>query len=178
MVKKNLLTRPALGAGASGPLPQKTLYGSAMLKAKPHSSCFIAALSVLVWVFLPVAAQAQEVQPPGEGGFTLALAKTAGALAVVLLTLLALYWAGKKFLPKAVGARGGAMKIVGRMPLGARKQVVLLKVAGKVLVLGVAGDSINTLATLETPEELAGLGLSPKDFDKALSRAGHEEEPG
>ena len=147
----------------------------AMLKVKPHSPGFIAALAALAW---PVAALAGSAPPPGEGDFTLALAKTAGALAVVLLVLLALYWLSKKILPKAAGLRGGGMKIVGRMPLGARKQVVLLQVAGKVLVLGVGNDSINLLATLQSPEELAGLGLKEKEFGRALSQAAREEEAG
>ena len=142
---------------------------------KPHTQALAAALFGCLW---PAAATAGAMAPPGEGDFTVALAKTAGALAVVLLLLLGLYWLSKKILPKATGMKSGGMKIVGRMPMGPRKQVVLLQVAGKVLVLGVGTESISRLATLESPEELALLGLDKQDFGKALSQAAREEEPG
>lgn len=122
---------------------------------------------------------AQEAAPQAaQGGFAGAVLQMIAALALVLAILVGLYWLARRFLPSASLGGGGKMRILGRLGLGARKQVVMLEVAGKTLVLGVSQDRITLLTSLEDgggqpPADQAG----EKGFVKALRRAQKKEEP-
>lgn len=71
-------------------------------------------------------------------------------LAVVVALLLATLW----ILKRVAAPRGaaGALKVLGAAPVGPRERVVLVEVAGKVLVLGVAPGNVTTLHTLDSTE--------------------------
>ena len=72
-----------------------------------------------------------------------------------LALILGLLYATLLFLKRfGAGAAGGAnlLKIRGAAPVGPRERVVLVEVAGKVLVLGVAPGQVNTLHTLYAAE--------------------------
>jgi flagellar protein FliO/FliZ len=71
-------------------------------------------------------------------------------LAVVVGLLLATLW----ILKRVAAPRGAAsaLKVLGAAPVGPRERVVLVEVAGKVLVLGVAPGRVNALHTLEATD--------------------------
>lgn len=65
----------------------------------------------------------------------------------------------KKYGAKNPGARGGcaAMEVLGRTYLDPRHYFVLLRVGGKVLVVGVGGGRMEALGEISDPAELAAL---------------------
>lgn len=97
-----------------------------------------------------------------------------GGLALVLAILIGLYWALRRFAPgRAAGRSMGGLRLVGRLPLGPRKYLGLVKVADKVLVIGVSEASITTLAIIDDPEQVALLSAGDKKaFGKAMAAAG------
>ncbi len=151
-----------------------------------HPYLLAAAASILLaaWWAAPLWAGQGTTAPAApagspEGDFTLALVKALGGLALVLALVVGLYVLSRRFFPGAPSLGGGNLKVRGRMALGARKQVVLLEVAGKVLVLGVSQDRINLLTTLDDADSLqrpappAGGG-----FRRAFKKAAARQEEG
>ncbi|THF65973.1 flagellar biosynthetic protein FliO [Pseudothauera nasutitermitis] len=102
-------------------------------------------------------------------------------LTVVLVILFATLWA----LKRLTVARGtaGHLKVLGATAVGPRERVVLVELAGKVLVLGVAPGNVRTLHTLEAGElpaaETPQPGLAGKDFAawlrQSVERRKHED---
>jgi len=146
------------------------------------ASILLAALwAAPLWAGQGATAPSAPAAPTGspEGDFTLALVKALGGLALVLALVVGLYVLSRRFFPGAPALGGGNLKVRGRMALGARKQVVLLEVAGKVLVLGVSQDRINLLTTLDDADSLqrpatpAGGG-----FRRAFKKAAARQEEG
>jgi flagellar protein FliO/FliZ len=83
------------------------------------------------------------------------VAKMVLSLGAVLLLMYGLVYALKRFvLPGAAGAHQQVpIDIIGRRVLQPKKSVVVMKVAGKVLVVGMTEHGIQTLAEL-TEEDL------------------------
>jgi len=77
------------------------------------------------------------------------------SLGAVLLLMYGLVYALKRFvMPVAAGARQEVpIDIIGRRVLQPKKSIVVMKVAGKVLVVGMTEHGMQTLAEL-TEEEL------------------------
>lgn len=71
-------------------------------------------------------------------------------LAVVIGLLLGTLWLLKRVAAPRGGA--GALKVLGAAPVGPRERVVLVEIAGKVLVLGVAPGRVNTLHALDATD--------------------------
>ena len=71
-------------------------------------------------------------------------------LGVVVAMLLASLWLLKRLSAPRGGA--GALKVLGATPVGPRERVVLVEVAGKVLVLGVAPGRVNALHSFDAAE--------------------------
>ena len=71
-------------------------------------------------------------------------------LAVVVALLFATLW----LLKRLAAPRGaaGSLKIIGAAPVGPRERVVLVEVADKVLVLGVAPGQVTALHSLDAAE--------------------------
>lgn len=95
-----------------------------------------------------------------------------------LALILGLLYATLLFLKRfGAGAAGGAnlLKVRGAAPVGPRERVVLVEVADKVLVLGVAPGQITTLHTLnatDLPLNAGDTGVRPggKDFQTWLKQ--------
>jgi len=69
-------------------------------------------------------------------------------LAVVLLVLALISWLMKKFMP--VGAnQTSVIRVIGGTSVGSREKVVVLEVANRWLVVGVAAGQVTSLANLE-----------------------------
>ena len=69
-------------------------------------------------------------------------------LAIVLLVLALITWAMKKFMPGVTGQQS-AIRVVGGVSVGSRERVVVLEVAGRWIVVGVAAGQVSGLANLE-----------------------------
>jgi len=83
---------------------------------------------------------------------------TCGALALVI----GLIFLCRNLLARVTGqpsgaAWRGAVESLGRVPVGPRQHVLLLKVGSRVLVVANTGGEMRTLATVDDPEEVADL---------------------
>jgi flagellar protein FliO/FliZ len=93
----------------------------------------------------PSAYAAEPLPSLGEGIGQLVL-----GLAVVIGLLLATLWMIKR-LSSPRGAAAG-LKVLGAVPVGPRERVVLVEVADKVLILGVAPGSVRALDSVATTD--------------------------
>jgi len=71
-------------------------------------------------------------------------------LAVVLALLGATAWASRRFRVGA-GLRGGLIEVVSGLSLGARERVVLIRVGGDQVLVGVSPSGMRTLHVLNQP---------------------------
>jgi flagellar protein FliO/FliZ len=69
-------------------------------------------------------------------------------LAVVLAVMALISWVVKRMLPNTSG-QNSAIKVVGGASVGSRERVVVLEVAGRWLVVGVAQGQVSSIANLE-----------------------------
>lgn len=76
-------------------------------------------------------------------------------LAVVLGLLGATAWVSRRFRSSALG-RGGQIEVVSGMSLGARERVVLLKVGGDRVLVGVSPSGLRTLHVLPSGPSAPG----------------------
>lgn len=92
------------------------------------------------------------------------------AVSVLAWVLLA---SAKKF---GVGRASGAIRLVGKLPLDARRSIVLVKVGSQVLVVGVGDGGFTKLGDMpanELPPETEG---EPSTFADAIARALKKKE--
>ena len=96
---------------------------------------------------------------------------------VMLILVSVLAWAllasAKKF---GVGRASGAIKLVGRLPLDARRSIVLVKVGSQVLVVGVGDGGFTKLGEMpasDVPVEVENEGST---FAEAIMRALKKKE--
>jgi flagellar protein FliO/FliZ len=85
-------------------------------------------------------------------------------LVVVLLLILGLAWAFKRYGARLPMANRGPVQVLGGVSVGTRERAVLLSVDGTRLLVGVAPGSVRTLHVL-------GKGQDEGSFDKALAQA-------
>lgn len=106
--------------------------------------------------------------------FAAGLGQMLFGLAVVIALLLACLWAIKRLsVPRGSAA---AMKVLGAVPVGPRERVVLVSLGDKVLVLGVAPGTVNTLHVLAADELPSPSAAAPpqtgsRDFSGWLKQA-------
>lgn len=89
-----------------------------------------------------LAAEAVAVSPTGG------VLKMVLGLAVVLAVMALVTWLLKRMMPGA-GSQQSSIRIVGGVSVGTRERVVVLEVAGRWLVVGVAPGQVNAIANLE-----------------------------
>jgi flagellar protein FliO/FliZ len=70
-------------------------------------------------------------------------------LAVVLAVMAIISWLVKRLLPNAAGGQHSVVKVVGGVSVGSRERVVVLEVAGRWLVVGVAQGQVSAIANLD-----------------------------
>ena len=76
--------------------------------------------------------------------------KMIASLGVVLAMILLLLYGVRKLTSQRMGAAGGKrIQVLESHYLGVKKTISLVRVPGKVLVLGISGDRINLLDTLK-----------------------------
>jgi len=93
------------------------------------------------------------------------------ALSLVLALVFALAWATKKYMGRINGGfgAGGVVRILATGPIDMKKSVAVVDVAGEVLVLGLSGDNITMLTTIDDEKKAALLRRrsgAPSSFGK------------
>ncbi len=76
------------------------------------------------------------------------LLQLVGGLLIVILCIVVLAWVARRF-SRLQRSSDGRMEILGTLSMGARERVVLLRVGGQQLLLGVAPGRINTLRVIK-----------------------------
>ena len=99
--------------------------------------------------------------------------KMIASLGVVLALILALLYGLRRLTGQRPGRGGGnRIQILESHYVGVKKTISLVRVPGKVLVLGITGDRISLLDTLDgdsiesTPPEVAPLSFGPLLADR------------
>lgn len=96
---------------------------------------------------------AEAVAPSPTGG----ILKMLLGLVVVLAVMAMVTWALKRMMP-GIGGQQSALRIVGGVSVGSRERIVVLEIAGRWLVVGVAPGRVNAIANLEIGSDIdAGL---------------------
>lgn len=95
------------------------------------------------------AATATSTAPSTSGS----LFKVFLGLAAVLLVMAAITWALKRIVP-GTGGQQSVIKVVGGVSVGTRERVVVVEVAGRWLVVGVAAGQVNAIANLDKAENI------------------------
>jgi flagellar protein FliO/FliZ len=103
-------------------------------------------LIVLGWLFAYQphgwAAQTASMSPTGS------IFKMVLGLAAVLMVMALISWAAKRLLPNAA-TQHSAIKVVGGVSVGSRERVVVLEVANRWLVVGVAQGQVSAIANID-----------------------------
>ena len=89
-----------------------------------------------------LAAEASTMSPTGS------ILKMVLGLGAVLAVMAFVSWIVKRMLPSAI-TQNTAVKVVGGVSVGSRERVVVLEVAGRWLVVGVAQGHVSAIANLE-----------------------------
>ncbi len=94
---------------------------------------------------LPCAAWAADAVAVSPSGGIL---KMLLGLTVVLAVMALVVWLMKRMMP-GIGGQQSVVRIVGSVSVGARERVVVLEVADRWIVVGVASGQVNGIANLE-----------------------------
>ena len=102
--------------------------------------------------------------------------KMFSALLLVLGIFLGSFYLLRRLLKRDVASPGGKfIRIIERSYIGVKKNVTLVEVSGKILVLGVTSDRISLLTQIEDPGSIEQIKKSsangaPMSFSNHLSR--------
>lgn len=103
-------------------------------------------MSLIYQSYSYAANEAVAVSPTGN------ILKMVLGLAVVLAVMALLSWGVKRMMPNGM-SQNSAVKIVGGVNVGSRERVVVLEVANRWLVVGVAQGQVSSIANLEIGSE-------------------------
>ena len=126
-------------------------------------------LAVLPALLLPMLVFAADTPPTPA---TSALKMTFGLL-VVLAIMAGLAWLVRRFAPGRT-AQNSVARVVGGVSVGTRERVVVVEVAGRWIVVGVAPGQVRALADLEAGDsqvEQAITSANPQPFAGWLQRS-------
>ena len=116
---------------------------------RKHSSPIAATIMVLASIAFQCTAIAAETAPISPTG---SIFKMLMGLAVVLAVMALITWLLKRMLPGANGQQS-VIRVVGGVSVGSRERVVVVEVADRWLVVGVAPGQVNSIANLEAGDE-------------------------
>ena len=107
---------------------------------------------------------------------------------MVLGLIFAMRWAGKKYFPSAgVPRSGGAMKILSRLVISPKQQLLMIQIGRRIVVVGDASGQMSALSEITDPDETASLigqiaeeksAGSVKAFGSLFTRAEENSGPG
>jgi flagellar protein FliO/FliZ len=119
-------------------------------------------LSFLILPFSAWAAETAVVSPSGG------VLKMVLGLVVVLAVMALIAWALKRFMPNIGSNNQSVVRVVGGVSVGSRERIVVVEVAGRWLVVGVASGQVNGLANLDAGTiQLAGNTQLAESFTNA-----------
>jgi flagellar protein FliO/FliZ len=79
-------------------------------------------------------------------------------LLAVLALIAAAAWVVRKYMPaRRLISGSGVMEIVARLPLSGRQSLVLVKLGGRLVLVGVTPERIGTVCIVDDPEQVAML---------------------
>ena len=93
----------------------------------------------------------------GSGSSLWDWVRTLVALAVVVGLIFAIRWALRRWGAPGAAVRGGPVDILARRSLSAKHQLYLVRMGGRLLLLGGSGESLTTLAEVTDADEIARL---------------------
>ncbi|MCB5183771.1 flagellar biosynthetic protein FliO [Methylobacillus gramineus] len=96
------------------------------------------------------AAEAQEISPSGS------LLRMIVGLALVLGVMVAIAWLVKRLTP-GISQQQSVVRIVGGVSVGSREKVVVVQVADRWIVVGVAAGQVSSLANLEAGADISAI---------------------
>jgi len=106
----------------------------------------------LSFILQPLGAWAAEVAAISPSGGIL---KMMIGLAIVLAVMAFITWGLKRVMPSVAGNKQLVVRVVGGVSVGSRERVVVLEIAGRWIVVGVAAGQINGLANLDAGSQLS-----------------------
>ncbi|HMR04658.1 MAG TPA: flagellar biosynthetic protein FliO, partial [Polyangiaceae bacterium] len=98
---------------------------------------------------------------------------TVTLLAIIALAVLVLYAARRV----GVGKPGGPLSLVGRLPLDGRRAIYLIRVGGKVFVVGGSEAGLSKLGEVEDDGLTLTADPPPAAFSEVLSRVLSKKSP-
>lgn len=108
-------------------------------------------ISILYWISCSAWAADTAVKSTVQTSATGGLLKMMFGLVLVLAVMAGVAWLAKRMLPGVVNKQS-TIKVVGSAHVGTRERVVVLEVAGRWLVVGVAPGQVSAIANLEIGE--------------------------
>lgn len=96
-----------------------------------------------------------------DSGSTLLINLGIGLAGMMAVGGLALWWSSSNPRLRKLIATFGPLKLISRMRLGVRHEVMLLKVGERALLVGAGPHGLNTLAEFTDPAEIARLTENP-----------------
>lgn len=128
-------------------------------------------ISLMFGCFSTLTHGAESVPDMGAGLETGQLLQVVLGLVAVLLLIGGLAWVARNLFRFQPGM-SGELRILGGLSMGPRERLVLVKVGGEQLLLGVAPGRIQTLHVLEHPIKETPPGAEPvKGFTAQLTKA-------
>lgn len=104
---------------------------------------------LLLVIPLPSFAEQATVEVGKHANVNMDAASMILSLLLVLLLIVASAWVLKKF--NMVTKHSSQMKVVATLPLGTKEKVMVVQVGDEQLLLGVSGQQVNLLKTLNKP---------------------------
>ena len=96
---------------------------------------------------------------------------------ILIIVVVALYFLrGKLGIKTGIGKKKRYLSIVDSVPLGSKKYIHLIKIPGKILVVGATHEKIHTLAEITEKEIVDSINTETQgsEFVRFLKRAYHE----
>jgi flagellar protein FliO/FliZ len=120
-------------------------------------------LSLFILPCRVMAADAVAVSPSGG------ILKMLLGLALVLAVMALITWILKRIMPGVGNNKQSVVRVVGGVSVGSRERVVVIEVAGRWIVVGVASGQVNGLANLDA----GSLQVSENVRDSDLATNSH-----
>jgi flagellar protein FliO/FliZ len=103
-------------------------------------------------------ATSQQAADDSSSGGPLDYERVIFALAIVVGLIFVTRWVSKKLFPGAVAARStGAMKVMSRLVISPKQQLLMVQVGRRIVVVGDSGGNMAPVSEITDPDEVASL---------------------
>ena len=109
------------------------------------------------------------------GSYTAYLVETFFTLVVVCAIAFAVLWGAKRL---GVGRASGSIRLVGQLPLDARRAIYLVKIGEQVIVVGASEGGLTKLGEMPAADVPQEIEKAPLKFADVLARVRKPKEPG